>query len=76
MGSADGVGFLVMEFLEGETLMQRLGRGPLVLGPALQIAIQIAEALDPRIARVSCTVTSSPRMSSSSVRRVLRRRHS
>jgi eukaryotic-like serine/threonine-protein kinase len=46
VGSADGVGFLVMEFLEGETLMQRLGRGPLALGPALQIAIQIAEALD------------------------------
>ncbi len=46
VGSADGVGFLVMEFLDGETLMQRLGRGPLALGPALQIAIQIAEALD------------------------------
>ncbi len=35
-----------MEFLDGETLMQRLGRGPLALGPAVQIAIQVAEALD------------------------------
>ena len=46
VGSADGVGFLVMEYLDGETLMERLRRGPIPLGQALQVAAQIAEAVD------------------------------
>jgi Tol biopolymer transport system component len=46
VGSADGVGFLVMEYLDGETLMQRLSRGPIPLAHTLQIAAPIAEALD------------------------------
>src|ERR1700685_817173 len=46
IGSQDGVDFLVMEYLEGETLAERLQRGPRPLEEALKIAIQIAEALD------------------------------
>ena len=40
------VRFLVMEYLEGETLSDRLTRGALPLAHALQIAVQIASALD------------------------------
>ena len=46
VGSQDGVDFLVMEYLEGETLAQRLEKGALPLDQALQIAIEIADALD------------------------------
>jgi serine/threonine protein kinase len=37
--------FLVMQFLEGETLAQRLSRGPLSIKETLEIGSQIAEAL-------------------------------
>src|SRR3984957_6496617 len=46
IGSQDGVDFLVMEHLDGETLADRLQKGPLPLDEALKIAIQIAQALD------------------------------
>ena len=46
VGSEDGVEFLVMEFLEGETLATRLLRGPLPEGEVIRIAAQIASALD------------------------------
>ena len=46
VGSQDGVGFLVMEYLEGETLTDRLTRGPLPLPEALGVAIAIGDALD------------------------------
>ena len=46
IGSQDGVDFLVMEYLDGETLAQRLEKGALPLDQALQIAIEIADALD------------------------------
>jgi serine/threonine protein kinase/Tol biopolymer transport system component len=46
VGCQDGVDFLVMEYLEGETLAQRLAKGALPLEQALQIGIQIADALD------------------------------
>ena len=45
VGSQDGLGFLVMECLEGETLEQRLKKGALPLDQALQMGIQIADAL-------------------------------
>jgi serine/threonine protein kinase len=46
IGSQDGIDYLVMEYLEGETLAQRLQRGALPLEEALKAAIQIADALD------------------------------
>jgi Tol biopolymer transport system component len=46
VGSQDGIQYLVMEHLEGETLQSRLAKGPLSFEPALQCAIQIADALD------------------------------
>ena len=46
IGSQDGVDFLVMEYLDGETLAARLERGPIPLPQALSYAIQIASALD------------------------------
>jgi eukaryotic-like serine/threonine-protein kinase len=51
VGSQDGVEFLVMERLEGETLADRLHRGALPLDEALIIGIQIADALDKAHAR-------------------------
>src|SRR5215510_13920622 len=46
VGQQDGIDFLVMEYLEGDTLGTRLERGALPLDRALQFAIQIADALD------------------------------
>jgi len=51
VGSQDGVDFLVMEYLEGETLADRVHRGSLPLEEALKIGIQIAQALDKAHAR-------------------------
>ncbi len=45
-GSGQPMDFLVMEYLDGETLAERLAKGPLPLDRALQYAIQIADALD------------------------------
>ena len=45
-GHQDGVDFLVMEYIEGETLAQRLQRGALPIQQVLQFAIEIADALD------------------------------
>jgi Tol biopolymer transport system component len=46
VGQEEGVPFLVMELLEGESLAERLLRGPVPIDAALAIATQIAEALD------------------------------
>ena len=42
----EGTDFLVMEYLEGETLAERLAKGALPLDQALKYAIEIADALD------------------------------
>src|SRR6266542_3546520 len=46
IGAQDGVSFLVMELLEGETLAGRLAKGRPPLDEALRYATQIADALD------------------------------
>jgi serine/threonine protein kinase len=46
MEVADGRHFLVMELIEGETLADRLRRGALPIEDTLQIALQIADALE------------------------------
>jgi eukaryotic-like serine/threonine-protein kinase len=46
VGHQDDTAFLVMEYLDGETLAERLARGPLPLDQTLRYAIQIADALD------------------------------
>ncbi|HZI65285.1 MAG TPA: protein kinase [Thermoanaerobaculia bacterium] len=43
---ADGQKFIVMELVRGETLSEKLSKGPLPLGEALGIAGQIAEGLE------------------------------
>jgi serine/threonine protein kinase len=45
VGSQDGIDFLVMEYLEGQTLADRLAKGKLPLDQALKIGIEIAQAL-------------------------------
>lgn len=45
VGHHNGLEFLVMEFLEGETLAARLERGPLPLDQVLRYSIDIADAL-------------------------------
>jgi serine/threonine protein kinase len=46
IGHQDGVDFLVMEYLEGETLAERLRKGPLPLKESLKIGIEVCEALE------------------------------
>jgi Tol biopolymer transport system component/predicted Ser/Thr protein kinase len=46
VGHQDGVDFLVMEYLEGETLAERLAKGPLPVEQILRNGIEIAEALE------------------------------
>jgi len=44
-----------MEYLEGETLAERLQKGPLRIEQALRTAVEIADALDRRIGTAWCT---------------------
>jgi eukaryotic-like serine/threonine-protein kinase len=46
IGSQDGVDYLVMECVEGETLAKRLEKGSLPLEQVLKLGAQIADALD------------------------------
>ncbi len=45
VGSQDGVDFLVMELLDGQTLAERLLKGPLPLAQTVTVGIEIAQAL-------------------------------
>ena len=45
VGSQDGTDFLVMEYLQGESLDRRLQSGPLALKQALEYGVQITDAL-------------------------------
>ena len=46
VGSHDGVDFLVMEYLDGESLADRLSKGPLPVEQVLRYGTEIAEALE------------------------------
>src|SRR5215469_13567664 len=46
VGNQDGLDYLVMECVQGETLAKRLEKGPLALEQVLKYGAQIAEALD------------------------------
>src|SRR5258705_6821201 len=46
IGHQDGIDYLVMECVEGETLAKRLEKGPLPLEQVLKLGAQIADALD------------------------------
>src|SRR5258705_11431461 len=46
VGEQDGRAFLVMELLQGETLADRLVKGPLPLEQTLRCGVEIADALD------------------------------
>src|SRR6516162_880246 len=46
VGHQDGIDYLVMECVEGETLAKRLEKGPLTLEQVLKLGAHIADALD------------------------------
>ena len=46
IGHQDGIDYLVMECVEGETLAKRLEKGPLPLEQVFKLGAQIADALD------------------------------
>ena len=46
IGVQDDVSYMVMELLEGETLAQRIERGPMPMGELLAVALPLADALD------------------------------
>ncbi|HZQ68331.1 MAG TPA: protein kinase [Terriglobales bacterium] len=46
VGHQDGIDYLVMEYLEGETLADRLKRGPLALEQTVRIAVEVCDALE------------------------------
>src|SRR6202166_2375234 len=46
VGQQDGISYLVMEYLEGETLTDRLRKGTLMLEQVLRVAAEICEGLE------------------------------
>jgi serine/threonine protein kinase len=46
IGSESGTDFLVMEYLDGETLDKRLAKGPLPIAELISVGVSIADALD------------------------------
>ncbi|HUO27808.1 MAG TPA: protein kinase [Bryobacteraceae bacterium] len=46
IGEAEGISFLAMEYIEGQTLASRISGVPMPLAEALDIAIQVTDALD------------------------------
>src|SRR5262245_62236390 len=46
IGDQDGRQFIAMELLEGETLRERIGAKPIEIAALLDLAIEIADALD------------------------------
>jgi len=46
VGTQDGTAYLVMEFVQGESLDYRLQKGPLPLKQVLECGVQICDALE------------------------------
>jgi formylglycine-generating enzyme required for sulfatase activity/dienelactone hydrolase/predicted Ser/Thr protein kinase len=46
VGESEELPYIAMEYVEGETLRDKISKGPLALGAALEIAIQVTEGLD------------------------------
>jgi serine/threonine protein kinase/Flp pilus assembly protein TadD len=46
VGESDGIHFIAMEYVEGETLADRIKSRPLDFGEAIEIGLQVADALD------------------------------
>ena len=46
VGEAGGVHFIVIQYLEGQTLAERLRRGPLPISQVVRYGVEIADALD------------------------------
>src|SRR5215210_1740475 len=46
IGEHNGASFIVMEFVEGQLLSAKLARGPLPVCEAIDVAMQVADALD------------------------------
>src|SRR5215510_5592392 len=46
LGEYDGSAYIVMEFVAGEVLSSKLPRGPLAICDAIELAMQVADALD------------------------------
>ena len=63
VGDQDGISYLVMEYVQGDTLESRLQKGPLPLKQAWNAACRSAMHSRKRIAPASCIATSSPETS-------------
>jgi eukaryotic-like serine/threonine-protein kinase len=57
---ASGNQYLILEYVAGKTLADRLDKGPIPLDESLGIAKQIAEAIELAHNKMSFTATSSP----------------
>ena len=61
IGETDNTHFIATEYIEGDTLRERLKGSPINLKSALEIAIQVAGALDAAPARVLFIGTLNPK---------------
>jgi serine/threonine protein kinase/tetratricopeptide (TPR) repeat protein len=51
IGEDGGTDFIVMEYVDGQLLSERVGAGPLPVGEAVDVGMQVADALDEAHAR-------------------------